>query len=121
MPAFHYMLSKVRLQYGFEEGTVIRITLKVRQSASQFIVFSTLTGLPAFAQQPFVPAPHRAVPLEVPLPVKHSIPATPRSMVGGFWRTDANYKSVLYLRNAVAGSPITATPVLYSLMIRATG
>lgn len=90
---------------------MIRITLKLRQAARQFIVFSTLTGLPAFAQQPFVPAPHRPVPR--PSSSKHTVPAAPRSMVGGYWRTDANYKSALYLKNALANAPLTVTPVLY--------
>ena len=36
-----------------------------------------------------------------------------RSLAGGLWRTDANYKSALYLRNEVETSPIAVTPVLY--------
>jgi len=65
------------------------------------------------AQQPKVLAPHRAIPPRVEKPVKLQIPATPRSMAGGVWMTDANYKSSIYLRNVVETDPITVTPILY--------
>jgi hypothetical protein len=36
-----------------------------------------------------------------------------RSMVGGLWMTDANFKSSLLLKNVVKTDPVTVTPILY--------
>ena len=41
------------------------------------------------------------------------MPIVDRSMVGGLWRTDANYKSALYLKNILATTELTVTPILY--------
>ena len=65
------------------------------------------------AQQPKVLAPHRAVAPRVEKRVQTPIPASPRSMVGGLWMTDANYKASIYLRNVVETDSVTVTPVLY--------
>jgi hypothetical protein len=85
--------------------------------ATQFTKFALLSVIASrlFAQQPFVPAPHRPVPPQVPASARppHGAPIAPRSMVGGFWRTDQNYKSALYLKNGLVNSSITATPILY--------
>jgi Big-like domain-containing protein len=37
----------------------------------------------------------------------------PRSMVGGLWMVDANFKSTIYLKNDIKVAPITVTPILY--------
>jgi hypothetical protein len=66
------------------------------------------------AQQPKVLAPHRPVDPTItprpnwPVPVK-----TPRSMVGGLWMIDANFRSTIYLKNDVKNAAVTVTPVLY--------
>ncbi|MGA8762459.1 MAG: hypothetical protein WB562_06175 [Candidatus Sulfotelmatobacter sp.] len=36
-----------------------------------------------------------------------------RSMVGGLWMVDANFRSAIYLKNSVEIAPITVTPILY--------
>ena len=36
-----------------------------------------------------------------------------RSMIGGLWMTDANWKSAIYLRNGVETDPVTVTPILH--------
>lgn len=81
--------------------------------ASRPIVLVALAAGFSLAQQPLVPAPHEPVAPQLPQPTKWHKPSVPRSLAGGLWRTDANYKSALYLRNDVETSPITVTPVLY--------
>ena len=88
-----------------------RIRSKAGQLARPCFILMTIGVARIIAQQPFVPAPHRPIPQ--PAPSTHNIPAVPRSMVGGYWRIDANYKSVLYLKNSLAMAPLTVTPVLY--------
>jgi hypothetical protein len=73
------------------------------------LIFATV----AVAQPPFVPAPHKPVAPKLPQPAKWHRPATARSIVGGFWKTDGNFKAAIYLRNVVQTSPLTVTPVLY--------
>jgi len=65
------------------------------------------------AQQPKVLAPHKPVPPRAEKQVKWLAPATPRSMVGGLWMTDADFKSSIYLKNGVETDPVTATPILH--------
>jgi hypothetical protein len=67
----------------------------------------------AFAQQPKVLAPHRPIPPLVEHPKKWYRPAVLRSVAGGMWMIDANFKSTIYLRNNVETDPITATPILW--------
>jgi hypothetical protein len=67
----------------------------------------------SFAQQPKVLAPHRPIAPKVEKPVKWLTPATLRTMVGGPWMIDANFKSSIYLRNVVETDPVTVTPILY--------
>lgn len=64
-------------------------------------------------QQPFLPAPHEPVAPQVPQPAQWHSPAVPRSMVGGLWRTDANFKSTIYLSSSVETSTVSVTPVLW--------
>jgi hypothetical protein len=67
-----------------------------------------------FAQQPKVLAPHRPIPPLVPQSKLHAMaPAQVRSMVGGLWMIDANFKSSIYLKNMVETSDVTVTPVLH--------
>lgn len=75
----------------------------------------TLLGLISLlsAQQPKVPAPHKPVPQLAEYPKKWPKPATLRSMVGGLWMIDANFKSSIYLRNNINTASITAIPILY--------
>jgi hypothetical protein len=67
----------------------------------------------SLAQQPKVLAPHKPVEPQLPFTGKWHKPAVLRSMVGGLWMTDANFKSSIYLKNDVKVAPITATPILY--------
>lgn len=73
-----------------------------------FVVFAL--PLTASAQ---VLAPHKPVPPVLPQPKAWHSPATSRSIVGGLWMTDANFKSTIYIRNQVETSPVTVKPVLY--------
>jgi hypothetical protein len=68
---------------------------------------------PIAAQQAPVPAPNRPVPPLVSQPKALIGTPTARSMVGGFWMTDPNFKASIYLTNGVETSAVTATPVLY--------
>jgi hypothetical protein len=72
------------------------------------------TSAPAAPQRPKVMAPHRPIAPTITKP-KSLAAGTPtlRSVVGGPWMTDANFKSSIYLKNAVATDPITVTPILY--------
>jgi hypothetical protein len=70
-----------------------------------------ITGVAA--QQPKVLAPHKPVPPALHYTGKWHSPAVPRSMVGGLWMVDANFKSSIYIKNGVKVAPITVTPVLY--------
>jgi hypothetical protein len=76
-----------------------------------FVAFLLSTSLPA--QQPKVLAPHRPIAPKIEKPIKWLTPATPRSMVGGLWITDANFKSAIYLRNIVETDSVTVTPTLH--------
>jgi hypothetical protein len=87
----------------------------LRSSLSILAVFTfaaLTTGL--HAQQPKVLAPHRPVDPTItprpnwPVPLK-----TPRSMVGGLWMSDANFRSTIYSKNDVKNAAVTVTPVLY--------
>jgi hypothetical protein len=69
---------------------------------------------PGSGSQPVkVLAPHKPVMPVVEKPVKWAPPATTRSMVGGFWMTDANFKSSIQIKNVVETDSVKVTPVLY--------
>ncbi|MBV9761086.1 MAG: hypothetical protein JO340_11025, partial [Acidobacteriaceae bacterium] len=68
---------------------------------------------PAQGDEPYVPAPHRFVAPKLPQPKQWHSPMTQRSMLGGLWMTDPNYRSVLVLKNEVQTSALAVTPVLY--------
>ena len=76
-------------------------------------LFALLVTLASFAQQPKVLAPHKPIAPKVEKPIKWLTPAMPRTMVGGLWMIDANFKSSIYLRNVVETDPVTVTPILY--------
>ena len=65
------------------------------------------------AQQPKVLAPHKPVPPKIANPRPLQMPSTPQTLVGGFWKTDPNFSSVLYLTNGVKTSSIAVTPILH--------
>src|ERR1700757_3569253 len=67
----------------------------------------------AFSQSPKVPAPHKPIAPKVEKPIKWLTPSTQRTMVGGLWMTDANFKSSIYLRNIVETDPVTVAPILH--------
>jgi hypothetical protein len=76
--------------------------------------FTLLVALGALAQQPKVLAPHKLVmPKITPNPNWRFPAPTQRSMVGGPWMIDANFKSTVYLKNDVRNAAITATPIIY--------
>jgi hypothetical protein len=65
------------------------------------------------AQQTKVLAPHKPFGPKAPYTGKWKKAAMPRSMVGGLWMIDANFKSSIYIKNSVEVSAVTVTPVLY--------
>src|SRR5215467_14395637 len=65
------------------------------------------------AQQPKVLAPHKPVPPKAAKQIPGLTPATQRSMVGGLWMIDPNFKSSIYLRNSVETDAIAVTPILH--------
>lgn len=67
----------------------------------------------SFGQRTKVLAPHKPIPPKAAKQIKGLTPAEQRSMVGGLWMTDANFKSSIYLRNGVETDPITVTPILH--------
>jgi hypothetical protein len=75
--------------------------------------FSTLLITSAAAQQPKILALHKPVPPALPYTGKWHRPVVPRSMIGGLWMVDANFKSSIYISNGVKVAPITVTPILY--------
>jgi hypothetical protein len=77
------------------------------------ILLTSLVSHTCFGQQPFVPAPNKPVPPQLPTAAHWHQPAKPRSLVGGLWRTDANFQSAIYLKNDVQTSTLSVTPVLY--------
>jgi Bacterial Ig-like domain (group 2) len=98
-------------QFKVQEGTMGRVsghTPILRAS-----LFALLVTLASFAQQPKVLPPHKPIKPKVEKPIKWLTPAMPRTMVGGLWMIDANFKSSIYLRNVVETDPVTVTPILY--------
>jgi hypothetical protein len=77
------------------------------------LALSLAGTLTATAQQQKVLAPHRSVEPRVEHPRPSPHPPTLRSMIGGLWMTDANFKSSIYLTNNVVTDSITVTPILY--------
>jgi len=78
------------------------------------LTFAALLTANLFAQQPKVLAPHKPIaPTVTPLPNWHFREPTQRSMVGGFWMIDANFKSTLYIKNGVKNAGIKVTPIAY--------
>lgn len=67
----------------------------------------------AASQQPKVLAPHKPVAPRLPQPKTWHHPATPRSLVGGLWMMDRDFKSSIYLKNDVETSALSVTPILY--------
>jgi hypothetical protein len=65
------------------------------------------------AQQTKVLAPHKPFGPKAPYTGKWQKAAVPRSMFGGLWMIDANFKSSIYIKNVVEVSAVTVTPVLY--------
>jgi hypothetical protein len=75
------------------------------------LTLATLLTASLFAQQPKVLAPHRPIAPRLPDNPPKSGPL--RSMVGGLWMIDANFKSTIYIKNSVEIAPVTVTPILY--------
>ena len=73
-----------------------------------------LAALNLSSQRPKVLAPHVPVPPAVPASQMRPMAAgQARSLVGGLWMTDANFKSSIFLKNLVETSAVTVTPVLH--------
>ena len=87
--------------------------MSLRSCLLRSVTFALLSIAELFAQQPKVLAPHKPVLPFAPKPWTLHKPPVPRSMIGGLWMTDANFKSTIYLKNYVEIYPITVTPVLY--------
>jgi hypothetical protein len=83
----------------------------VRLSGLLSFAFLALLTTSLSAQQPQVLAPHRPIPPRLPDSVPVDRPL--RSMVGGLWMIDANFKSTVYLKSSVEIAPVTVTPILY--------
>jgi hypothetical protein len=75
--------------------------------------FATLVSVNLSGQQPKVLAPHKHAPQKLPDSTVWHMQASRRSMVGGLWMIDANFRSSLQLANKLKISPLTVTPVLY--------
>ncbi|HVR23664.1 MAG TPA: Ig-like domain-containing protein [Candidatus Polarisedimenticolia bacterium] len=58
-------------------------------------------------------APHKHAFPALPFTGNWHRPAVQRSMVGGMWMIDANFKSSIYIKNSVKVAPMTVTPILY--------
>lgn len=85
----------------------------MRRSLVYAVLLVCCFALQASAQRKKVLAPHRPIAPRVEKPMKRVRPSTRRSMVGGLWMTDANFKSSIYLRNGVETDPVIATPILH--------
>jgi hypothetical protein len=72
-----------------------------------------LLGSNCAAQQPWVSAPHKPVPPRLSKPLPYPYPAVLRSVAGGLWMTDGNFKSSIYLKNGLVTSALEVTPILY--------
>ncbi len=83
---------------------------------SRFPLLSALISISfsvcASAQQTKVFAPHDPIAPKVSKPIAMK-PAALGSIAGGPWMVDANFKSIIYLKNIVETSPISVTPVLH--------
>ena len=77
------------------------------------LAFVTFLTTDLAAQRPKVLAPHKPVAPKAEKQVKWLSPATQRSMVGGLWMTDVDFKSYIYLKNGVETDPVTVTPILH--------
>jgi Bacterial Ig-like domain (group 2) len=106
-----------RAKFAFSRRIVATFPLKVTRGSGVLVsVLCLLLQMFAsqlMAQQAPVPAPNRPVPPLVSQPKALIGTPTARSMVGGFWMTDPNFKASIYLTNGVETSAVTATPVLY--------
>jgi hypothetical protein len=70
-----------------------------------------LSAVPSFSQETRVLAPHRPAPPLLEHPVKWHDPAVLRSMVGGLWITDGNFKSRIFLKSSVETDPLMRRPL----------
>jgi Bacterial Ig-like domain (group 2) len=87
-----------------------------RTSNFQFALLAVtlaLCCLSSSAQQPKVLAPHKPVSPRLPDSQPEAGSLVLRTLRGGYWMTDANTKSSVYVRNVVETSSISVTPVLY--------
>ena len=91
------------------------MSLRSRLSSFRLCAFALATVLTTSlsAQQPKVLAPHKPIAPKAEKQVKWLSPATQRSMVGGLWMTDPDFKSSIYIKNIVETDPITVTPILH--------
>jgi hypothetical protein len=86
----------------------------IRTRAAALALFiSTCFAGSVLAQRPKVLAPHKPIPPKAEKQIKWLSPATQRTMVGGLWMTDADFKSSIYLKNIVETDPVTVTPILH--------
>lgn len=81
------------------------------RTAFTSFAISLLAVLAAAQQQPRVPAPHDPIAPKVNKPTPQR--PVPGSIAGGPWIIDANFRSIMYLKNVVETSSITVTPILY--------
>jgi|ERR1700734_447215 hypothetical protein len=70
------------------------------RAASLSLAFVALTASLS-AQQPKVFAPHEPIPPKAAKQVKWLTPAMQRSMVGGLWMTDADFKSSMLVSSKI--------------------
>lgn len=85
----------------------------VSQLFGLFFLAICIFSASSLAQQPKVLAPHKPVAPQLPFTGKWRDPAVLRSMVGGLWMTDANFKSLIHIKNDLKVAPLTVTPILY--------
>lgn len=80
---------------------------------SLFILVCLTACSALISQGQRVTAPNKKVPPKLTSPVPSPQAATQRSLVGGLWKVDSNFKSSIYIKNLVETSSVTVTPILY--------
>lgn len=74
------------------------------------VLFATINSLAQ--QRPHVAAPHKPI-IRLEPRNKALTPPVHRSMVGGLWMIDGNFKSSIYIKNNLEAEAITVHPNLY--------
>jgi hypothetical protein len=88
-------------------------TRLLRLTICSFALAAALIANSSAQQTPVVAAPHKHALPVLPFTGNWHNPPVQRSMVGGMWMIDPNFKSSIYIKNSVKVAPMTVTPILY--------